>query len=212
MSINYPKTRDGRTTEHKATHNSWRAMKERCNNPNYRCYARYGGRGIKVCERWQGADGFSNFLHDMGDRPNGTTLDRINLDGNYEPSNCRWADQKTQLRNSSKVINALLTAEELKSAACCSNVVYRRIKDGWPKDKALSTPSKTTYEIVHERAMARHGNCPSCGKKLPYAHRPYCSRKCYWIDRKRKIALMKGDDNYGQTGKKTAQTTAPETL
>lgn len=212
MSINYPTIRDGRTTVHKATYNSWRAMRARCNNPKYRCYARYGGRGIKVCERWQGADGFAFFLKDMGERPTNMTLDRIDLDGDYEPSNCRWADQKTQLRNSSKVINAILTAEELKSAACSPNVVYRRIKEGWPKDKALSTPSKTTYEILHERAMAKRGNCPVCGKILPHPRRPYCGTKCYWIDRKRKMALAKGDDEHGKTGKKTAQATAPETL
>lgn len=212
MSINYPKTRDGRTTEHKATYNSWRAMKERCNNPKYRCYARYGGRGIAICERWQGADGFANFLQDMGERPNDMTLDRINLDGNYEPNNCRWADQKTQLRNSSKVLNAILTESELENAACSRSVVYKRIKAGWEKEMALSTPSKTTYEIVHERAMARRNECLVCGKKVPQIGRPYCGRSCYWIDRKRKIALAKGDDEHGKTGKKTAQATAPETL
>lgn len=212
MSMTYYPKRDGRTTIHKGAYNSWRAMRERCCNPKYRCYARYGGRGIKVCERWQGADGFANFLQDMGERPNGMTLDRIDLDGNFEPNNCRWADQKTQLRNSSKVLNAILTADELKNASCCPNVVYRRIKEGWEKDEALSTPSKTVYEIMHERAMERHGNCPSCGKKLPHANRPYCSRECYWIDRKRKIALAKGGDDHGKTGKKTAQATAPEAL
>lgn len=179
MSINYPKTRDGRTTEHKATYNSWRAMKERCNNPNYRCYARYGGRGIAICERWRGAEGFANFLQDMGERPNGMTLDRIDLDGNYEPNNCRWADQKTQLRNSSKVLGAIATAEELENARCSNSVFYKRIKQGWSKKEALETPAKDVHQILHERFLARCPKCRNCGKLVNGGKRIYCSRECY---------------------------------
>jgi len=152
MSINYPKTRDGRTTEHKATYNSWRAMKERCNNPNYRCYARYGGRGIKIDEAWLGKDGFTAFLKDMGERPKDKTLDRINLDGNYCKENCRWADQKTQLRNSSKVLYAIATAEELENARCSNSVFYKRIRRGWSKKRSIRNagercPSNTARTI-----------------------------------------------------------------
>jgi hypothetical protein len=75
------------------TWGSWTAMKGRCLRKKHHAYARYGGRGIKICERW---NNFENFLADMGERPLGTTLDRINADGNYEPKNCRWADWKTQ--------------------------------------------------------------------------------------------------------------------
>lgn len=78
------------------TYNSWRSMRRRCNSPNYRQYNLYGGRGITICPRW---DSFENFLADMGERPEGTSLDRIDHDGNYEPSNCRWATPKEQAAN-----------------------------------------------------------------------------------------------------------------
>jgi hypothetical protein len=78
------------------TYVSWSAMRTRCNNPNRRDSHHYIGRGITICAEW---DSYQQFLADMGPRPPGTTLDRIDNDGNYEPSNCRWADRFTQNRN-----------------------------------------------------------------------------------------------------------------
>lgn len=78
---------------------SWKMMKERCSNANAANYHLYGGRGIKVCERWLGPDGFTNFLADMGPRSVGTTLDRIDTNGNYKPDNCRWATPSQQALN-----------------------------------------------------------------------------------------------------------------
>lgn len=91
-------TRHGHASYGKAsrTYKSWRAMLDRCTNPNKDNYAQYGGRGIKVCANWTF---FDNFLADMGERPEGRTLDRIDTDGNYEPENCRWATLAAQQRN-----------------------------------------------------------------------------------------------------------------
>jgi len=81
--------------------NAWRAMKYRCLNPNDTSYQDYGGRGIKVCDKW--LESFENFYKDMGDPPEGMSLDRIDVNGNYEPSNCRWADKKVQSNNTRSV-------------------------------------------------------------------------------------------------------------
>lgn len=80
-----------------AGYKAWYAMKERCSNPNHKHYRHYGGRGITVCKRWHLS--YQNFVDDMGVRPVGMSLDRINVDGNYEPGNCQWATQKEQCLN-----------------------------------------------------------------------------------------------------------------
>ncbi len=80
----------------------WSKMRSRCLNKNDKRFSDYGGRGIKICKRW---DRFENFLKDMGDRPEGRQIDRIDNDGNYEPSNCRWATRK---ENSSNKRNSVI--------------------------------------------------------------------------------------------------------
>lgn len=79
------------------TYASWRNMIKRCTNPKDNAYSEYGGRGIRVCKRWLRS--FTAFLRDMGERPAGTTLDRIDVNKHYTPSNCRWSDYATQNAN-----------------------------------------------------------------------------------------------------------------
>ncbi len=87
------------TKQNRPTMSSFASMHRRCNNEMCGGYENYGGRGIKVCERWSGPAGFGNFLADMGRRAKNRSLDRINVNGNYEPSNCRWATNKQQANN-----------------------------------------------------------------------------------------------------------------
>lgn len=92
----------GETRKHRM-YGAWAGMVNRCHNPNNSSYASYGARGVTVCDRWRtgegGLSGFSCFLADMGERPEGKTLDRINSLGPYEPGNCRWATAKEQRAN-----------------------------------------------------------------------------------------------------------------
>lgn len=109
-------------------YNIWKGMKKRCENPRDHAYARYGGRGITVCERWQK---FENFLEDMGQRPAGTSIDRFpDVDGSYQPSNCRWATQDEQQRNrrSTKLTPQLVTLiRELAAGGLSSSQVGRKV-------------------------------------------------------------------------------------
>ncbi len=120
----------------------WADMRQRCKNPKHKAYKNYGGRGIIVCERW---DSFQNFLEDMGLRPEGGMLDRIDNDGNYEPSNCRWASRKEQNSNRRSCIYIDYEGERITLKEYCRRhkITYRpivkRIQDrGWPIDLALN--------------------------------------------------------------------------
>lgn len=123
---------------------SWECARSRCRNANNPDYARYGGRGISF---WPGWDKFEAFLDDMGPRPAGTTLDRIDTNGNYEPGNCRWADARQQGRNKSD--NRFVTFQgatvRMVELAELSGVPYQRLHDrivrrGWSPERAVTTP------------------------------------------------------------------------
>jgi len=125
------------------SYRTWDNMLQRCRNSKYPKYYDYGGRGIKVCERWLK---FENFLADMGERPEGKSLDRIDVNGDYEPGNCKWATRKEQGSNRRDSIpfqgqsqSLLAWAEELGISYAA---LHCRITRGWSVEKAFSTPVK----------------------------------------------------------------------
>lgn len=121
-------------------------MRYRCYNPNNTMYANYGGRGIKVCDRWLGEHGFENFLADMGERPGKEySLDRIDVNGDYCPENCRWATQKEQQNNRRSNRNLTHngqthTIEEWSELTKIHpSTIWHRLNDGWTVERALTT-------------------------------------------------------------------------
>lgn len=129
---------------HSRVYKSWTDMMMRCTNPKNKRWKDYGGRGIRVCERWRVA---RNFCLDMGERPEGMTLDRIDNDGNYEPANCRWASRVRQQNNkrSNRVISyegtTLTCTEWARRLGIDVSTLSKRInRSGWTVERALTTP------------------------------------------------------------------------
>lgn len=128
--------------------NSWEAMMSRCFKQHCPGYEDYGGRGITVCERWKK---FENFLADMGERPAGTSLDRIDNDGNYEPSNCRWATEFQQKRNTRRTVFvvhdgiALCLKDWANKLGIKPMTIWTRHSRGWEVPDLFAPPQKRTY-------------------------------------------------------------------
>ncbi len=124
-------------------HMVWIGMRQRCFNKRYWAYSYYGGRGITVCTRW---DSFEAFLEDIGERPDGGTLERIDNNGNYEPINCRWATRREQVCNRRN--NHLLThkgitqclADWALEIGINASTIHSRLRAGWTVDAALEEP------------------------------------------------------------------------
>lgn len=134
---------------HKSERRKWAVMWYRCVNPKSERYARYGGRGIRVADRWKS---FDAFLEDMGPLPSSKhEIDRIDNDGNYEPGNCRWVTKLEQQSHTSRSIQLTFRDETFclsewarRVGLSCSAVYQRIITRGWSVEKALTTPTRRT--------------------------------------------------------------------
>jgi hypothetical protein len=128
-------------------YSAWLALKGRCCNKNNKDFAKYGGRGISVCDRW--INSFENFSKDMGKRPSSEhSIDRIDVNGNYHPDNCRWATIIQQRQNQRpKTRVTLFNGENTHQASArlggAKGMVYDRLNSGWEIERAFTEPAKT---------------------------------------------------------------------
>jgi hypothetical protein len=134
---------------------AWRHMLNRCNDVRHHAYDRYGGRGIKVCKRWEDYD---NFLADMGKRPyRKAELDRIDNNGGYSKDNCRWTDHTTNMRNRRNVTMTMETARLIRAAKARGNKTQRAIAKAFnitPQQVSEIVLCQTWKETPHERQRA----------------------------------------------------------
>ena len=148
FSIDNPNFKHGMS--YSRTYKIWMGIKRRCLYKKHNRYHIYGGRGITICHQWMK---FENFISEMGECPPGYQIDRINNDGNYEPSNCRWVTPKTNSRNTRRTV--LLThdgltksliewSEYLKISYDC---LGKRYLMGWDVNKILTTPKMNRSEV-----------------------------------------------------------------
>ncbi len=156
--------RHGHTSGHDATkeYRAWSGMKRRCLDPTNHAYADYGGRGITVCDRWQGADGFAHFLADLGPAPTPNhTLERVDNDGPYSPENCVWlpqAKQTSNRRNNVRIEYAgrtLTAAEWARETGLKETTIRGRLAIGWEPARTLTTPMSTRADRVEQPPRRR---------------------------------------------------------
>ncbi len=132
------------------TYGIWNGMLERCYNSKHKKFKNYGGRGITVCDKWHS---FVSFLEDMGERPGDLEIDRIDPNGNYEPSNCRWLSHKEQCRNKCNTVYVEYQGQKWTLPALAEKygfrngkILYNRIfSRGWTIEKAITTPTNISY-------------------------------------------------------------------
>lgn len=129
---------------HHPIYNSWRGMRERCESPRHKDYHNYGARGIVVCDRWMDLGSFAADM--MPTWFDGATLERIDVNGNYEPGNCKWAtwaEQGRNKRNNATIIyhgKPVLVLDAARMAGLSYNAFHHRLQHGWTPDEAIETP------------------------------------------------------------------------
>lgn len=134
---------------HTSTFSSWASMRGRCRNPTDDAWKWYGGRGITICERW---DKFENFLADMGEKPKGKTIDRVNNDLGYSKENCEWRTHKEQCNNrrSNVILEFDGRSQNITQWAAELNIgmrtLWARIKNNWSVERALTAPLRERNE------------------------------------------------------------------
>lgn len=145
---------------------TWSGMRGRCLNKNNDRYHQYGGRGISVCERW---NRFENFIEDMGQRPEGKSLDRIDVDGNYCKENCRWATPKEQMRNTTLNKKNGLGKSIIEAADDVGlpySTLQSRLNRGWDIDRALTLPLQDKNESVRVKARLKGMNADTVSCRI----------------------------------------------
>jgi hypothetical protein len=155
----------------------WQSMKRRCDSPYTKQYKDYGGRGIKVCDRW--INDFKTFEADMGARPEGCTLDRIDVDGDYTPENCQWATRTEQQRNRRDSVYVVIEGKKYLAAELSdksgrkTDTIVRRAKAGLSMAEVLApgTAFKPSKEHIKKAVAARIANsqkrCKNGHKRTP---------------------------------------------
>lgn len=132
---------------HEPEYGSWVSMKQRCYLPSDRYYSEYGGRGIKICDRWRGEDGYANFVADMGRKPTSAhTIERNDVNKDYTPDNCRWATREEQNRNrrTSRYVEVggrrMYFPDACREYGISRHLAEGRMRLGWSVDRAFTTP------------------------------------------------------------------------
>lgn len=149
----------GITRMNASEYKSWESMRSRCLDKKHPHYKHYGGRGITICPAWES---FATFLADMGTKPSPEyTIERNDVNGNYEPSNCRWATRADQYRNQQRSIyvehegRRVLLMDLVEEHGVSRGIVYGRLKNGWPLDRALLEPVKHYKKKTKKRQSSK---------------------------------------------------------
>lgn len=166
----------------RSLYQSWISMIYRCTLPHASSYTDYGGRGIMVCDRW--LNSFQSFIDDMGPRPSGCSIDRIDNDGNYEPSNCRWATHAEQAANKRSNVKLVIEGKEynlndlVKQSGIVGQTIKARALRGLPLDQVLSKERFYNTESIY-KATKVHAEKKRAQTHCKHGHE-FSEENTYW--------------------------------